>query len=161
MKKPITPKGYATLKDELQRLRAQRPEAAKAIEIARGHGDLSENADYDAAKNRSGLLEAKIRDLESKLALSEPIDASRITVTGKVMFGTVVRIADVDSGEEKTLSIVGEYESDIESGMLSLAAPLGRALIGKAEGDVVRVNAPGGTKEYEILSIEPLMQEDQ
>ncbi len=154
MKSPITPRGFALLKDELQKLRNQRPEIAKAIEIARSHGDLSENADYDAAKNRSGLVEAKIRDLESKIAMCEVVDPATLNVTGKVMFGTVVCVADIDSGEERTFSIVGEYESNVDAAQISLSSPIGRALIGKAAGDTVRVHAPGGMREYEILSVE-------
>lgn len=159
MKTPITPKGHAALKEELQRMRAQRPEVARAIEVARGHGDLSENADYDAAKNKSGLLEAKIRDLESKLAMCEVIDPATITVGERVVFGTQVCISDVDSGDERTLTIVGEYESNIDNGHISLSSPLGRSLIGKHIGDIVKVQAPGGTKEYEILSVDPMQQE--
>ena len=159
MKSPITPKGYSALKEDLQRLKAQRPEVARSIEIARGHGDLSENADYDAAKNKSGLLEAKIRDLEARLAMSEVIDPAAIKVSDRVVFGTVVTVSDVDSGDERTLNIVGEYESNVDAGQISLSSPLGRALIGRRTGDVVRVHTPGGVREYEILSVMSMTQE--
>ena len=140
-------------------MRQQRPEVARAIEVARGHGDLSENADYDAAKNKSGLLEAKIRDLEAKLAMCEVIDPASIEITDRIVFGTFVCISDLDSGDERRLTIVGEYESDINNGHISLSSPLGRSLIGKHVGDVVKVQAPGGTREYEVLSVEPMQQE--
>lgn len=153
MKRPITPQGYAALRDELQKLKAQRPEVAKAIEIARGHGDLSENADYDAAKNKSGMIEAKIRDLESKIGLCEVIDPATLPPSEKVIFGTTVSISDIDSGEERCITIVGEDESDPSNGHISLASPLGRSLIGKREGDTVKVQVPGGTREYEITRI--------
>ena len=153
MKRPITPRGYAALRSELQRLRSLRPELAKAIEIARGHGDLSENGDYDAAKERSGMTEAKIRDLETKLSMADIIDPARYKELTRVVFGVSVKIEDIDSGDSKTLSIVGADESDVDRGWISCESPLGRALIGKEEGDVARVNLPGGRKEYEVREI--------
>lgn len=130
-----------------------RPELAKAIEIARGHGDLSENGDYDAAKEKSGMTEAKIRDLEAKLALAEIIDPARHTNLQRVVFGVSVKIEDVDSGETRVLSIIGADESDADRGWISCESPLGKALIGKEPGDTARVVLPGGSKEYEITEI--------
>lgn len=141
------------MRKELMRLKALRPEIAHQIEVARGHGDLSENGDYDAAKERSGMIEAKIRDFEAKLAAAEVIDPRKIADTRRVVFGLTVVIEEVDSGESRRISIVGEDESDIEQGLISVAAPLGRALIGKEVGDIARVNAPGGARDYEVMEI--------
>ena len=151
MKRPITPRGYKNLQDELLRLRALRPELALAIEIARGHGDLSENGDYDAAKERSGMTEAKIRDLEAKLSWADIIDPRKMPEPSKVVFGVVVKLIDVDSGEEKTYEILGPDESDIEKGWISIESPLGRALVGKEPGDTVKAGA--NAREYEISEI--------
>jgi transcription elongation factor GreA len=153
MKRPMTPRGYNTLRAELMKLKAMRPEIARMIEVARGHGDLSENGDYDAAKEKSGMTEAKIRDIEARLAVAEVIDPAKFGTLGRVVFGSSVKIEDVDSGEQKVLSIYGAEESDIERGWISFEAPLGKALIGKEEGDVVKVPLPGGAREYEILEI--------
>jgi transcription elongation factor GreA len=153
MKRPMTPRGYNTLRSELMKLKAMRPEIARMIEVARGHGDLSENGDYDAAKEKSGMTEAKIRDIEARLAVAEIIDPSKFGGLNRVVFGSSVKIEDVDSGEKKVLSIYGAEESDIEKGWISFEAPLGKALIGKEEGDVVKVPLPGGAREYEVLEI--------
>ncbi len=153
MKRPMTPRGYNTLRAELMKLKAMRPEIARMIEVARGHGDLSENGDYDAAKEKSGMTEAKIRDIEARLAVAEVIDPSKFGNLSRVVFGSSVKIEDVDSGEKRVLSIFGAEESDIEKGWISFEAPLGKALIGKEEGDVVKVPLPGGAREYEILEI--------
>ena len=153
MKRPMTPRGYNTLRSELMKLKAMRPEIARMIEVARGHGDLSENGDYDAAKAKSGMTEAKIRDIEARLALAEIIDPGKFGGVNRVVFGSSVKIEDVDSGEKKVLSIYGAEESDIEKGWISFEAPLGKALIGKEEGDVVKVPLPGGAREYEVLEI--------
>ncbi len=153
MRRPMTPRGYAAMRKELMRLKGLRPEIANQIEVARGHGDLSENGDYDAAKERSGMVEAKIRDLEGKLAVADIIDPRRISDTTRVVFGLTVVIEDVESGDSRRLSIVGEDESDVDQGLVSVAAPLGRALIGKEVGDIARVNAPGGAKEFEVIEI--------
>jgi transcription elongation factor GreA len=135
------------------KLKAMRPEIARLIEVARGHGDLSENGDYDAAKEKSGMTEAKIRDIEARLAVAEVIDPRKLGTPTRVVFGSSVKIEDVNSGEKKVLSIYGAEESDIEKGWISFEAPLGRALIGKEEGDVAKVALPGGAREYEILEI--------
>jgi transcription elongation factor GreA len=153
MKRPITPRGYNALRKELQRLKSMRPELAMAIEIARGHGDLSENGDYDAAKEKSGMVEAKIRDFEAKLSMADIIDPRKLSSTNKVVFGVTVTVCDVDSGDEKTFSIVGADESDIEKGWISCESPLGRSLIGKELGDIAKASVPGGQREYEILNI--------
>jgi len=153
MKKPMTPKNYAALREELKKLKQSRPELARAIEVARGHGDLSENADYDAAKNKSGMVEAKIRDVESRLAMAEIVDPRKLTDLNRVVFGVSVKIEDVDTGEEKQLTIVGGEESDVAKGWISYESPLGKGLIGKELGDVAKVTLPGGVKEYEIREI--------
>ncbi len=153
MKRTMTPRGHALLWEELKDLKAQRPEIAKAIEIARGHGDLSENGDYDAAKNRSGMVEAKIRECEGLLSQAEVIDPRNIIDPQKVTFGVTVKIEDVDSGEGKTLSIYGTEESDIAKGWISYESPLAKALIGKEVGETFQAKLPGGTREYEILEI--------
>jgi transcription elongation factor GreA len=138
---------------ELQKLKAMRPELARAIEVARGHGDLSENGDYDAAKEKSGMTEAKIRDLEAKLSMAEIIDPRKLAEPQKVVFGVSVKIEDVNSGESRGLTIVGADESDVDQGWISIESPLGRGLIGKELGDVARVQLPAGIREYEILEI--------
>lgn len=153
MKRPMTPNGYNALRRELKRLKAQRPALALAIEIARGHGDLSENGDYDAAKEKSGMVEAKIRDLETKLSNAEIIDPRKISDHSKVVFGLSVRIEDINSGDLRTLTLVGSDESDVEKGLISFESPLARGLIGKSLGDVAKVVLPGGTKEFEIQEI--------
>ncbi len=153
MKRPMTPRGYATLRAELMRLKALRPEIARMIEVARGHGDLSENGDYDAAKEKSGMTEAKIRDIEARLATAEVIDPLKLGKPVRVVFGSSVKIEDVESGEQKVLSIYGAEESDVAKGWISYETPLGKSLIGKEEGDVARVALPGGAREYEVLEI--------
>ena len=153
MKRPMTPRGYNALRREHQKLKAMRPELARAIEVARAHGDLSENADYDAAKAKSGMTEARIRDVEARLATAEIIDPGRISVFERVLFGLSVKIEDLDSGEVKVLSIVGGEESDIARGWISYESPLGKALIGKEVGDTVRVSLPAGSRDYELLEI--------
>lgn len=149
----MTPRGYATLRAELMRLKALRPEIARMIEVARGHGDLSENGDYDAAKEKSGMTEAKIRDIEARLATAEVIDPLKLGKPGRVVFGSSVKIEDVESGEQRVLSIYGAEESDVAKGWISYETPLGKSLIGKEEGDVARVALPGGAREYEVLEI--------
>ena len=153
MKRPMTPRGYAAQRSELRRLKGLRPEISRAIEAARGHGDLSENADYDAAKEKSGLVEAKIRDLEVRLANAEIIDPGSISDPRRVTFGVTVKIEDLESGEQRSLTIVGSEESDADKGWISYESPMAKGLIGKETGDVARVSLPGGTKEYEVLEI--------
>ncbi len=153
MRRPMTPNGYNLLRRELRRLKSTRPELSRAIEVARAHGDISENADYDAAKEKSGMVEAKIRDIEAKLATAQVIDPTTIASHAKVVFGLSTVVEDVDNGEERMLTIVGSDESDLERGFISFESPLGKALIGKALGDVAKVELPGGVREYEVLEI--------
>jgi transcription elongation factor GreA len=156
----MTPRGYAALRNELMKLKAMRPELARAIEIARGHGDLSENGDYDAAKEKSGMVEAKIRDSEARLSNAEVVDPRKLGTPTRVMFGVSVKLEDVDSGEQRVISLVGAEESDVEKGWISFEAPLGKGLIGKELGDVARVVLPGGAREFEILEIFVDYQDD-
>jgi transcription elongation factor GreA len=149
----MTPAGHKWMKDRLKHLKdIERPRVSKAIEIARGHGDLSENADYDAAKEEQGMIEARVREYEAKLALSQVIDPMSLSGE-KVMFGATVAIEDADSGEEKTYTIVGEHEADIKKQKISIGAPVARALIGKSVGDEVTVKTPKGVREFEIVSV--------
>ena len=153
MKTPMTVKSHQYLQTELHRLKTvERVKASKAIEIARAHGDLSENAEYDAAKEAQGMIEAKIRDYESKLATAQVIDITKLSGT-KVVFGATVELSDADTGAEKIVVIVGDDETDAEKGLVSYQSPLARALIGKEEGDLAKVRLPVGEKEYEILSV--------
>jgi len=151
---PMTPAGYATMKAHLLRLKnVDRPANSKAIEIARGHGDLSENADYSAAKEEQGLIEAKIRELEAKIAMAEVIDPTKLSGS-RVKFGATVTIEDSESGETQRYVIVGEHEADIKKGRISIGAPVARALIGKELGDTVTVTTPKGKREYEVTEVE-------
>ena len=125
---------------------------SREIEIARGHGDLRENADYDAAKNKQGMIEANIRDMEDKLARAEVIDVASLSGE-RVLFGATVLISDVKTEVEQTVQIVGEVEADTKAGRISVTSPLARALVGKNVGDTVKVQTPGGTKEYEIVNV--------
>jgi transcription elongation factor GreA len=157
MKSPLTPYGYAVLRKELLKLKSLRPSLALAIEVARAHGDLSENADYDAAKERSGMIEAKIRDIETTLANCEVIDPiTRGAIGSRVVFGVAVKIEELESGEERDLTLVGAQESDTDKGYISVLSPIGKALIGRDVGDIVKVNAPSGAKEYEVREVSPV-----
>ncbi len=150
----MTPAGHARMKKELKILKDHdRPANARAIEVARGHGDLSENADYDAAKEEQGMIVARIRELSTKTALAEVIDPESLS-GDTVKFGATVVIEDVDSGEVKRYTIVGEDEGDIKEGRISVAAPVARALIGKAVGDTCVVKSPKGNREVEITEVE-------
>lgn len=151
---PITSDGYERLKIELQRLqREERPAVIKAIEEARGHGDLSENAEYEAAKDKQSLIEGRIQDLCQKLAESEVIDISGDS-NDKAVFGSKVVMEDLASGEVLSYTLVGPYEADVQLGTISVTSPIGKALIGKAEGDEVRVQTPRGLKTFEVLEIQ-------
>jgi len=150
---PITKEGYQKIKAELERLKnVERRAVVEAIKEARGHGDLSENAEYDAAKERQGMIEAKIAELESKMGKFETIETDNLT-TDKVVFGVYVEIENIENNEIKKYRIVGPDESDISRGYISVFSPISRALIGKKVGDEVVVNAPGGEIEYEIINI--------
>lgn len=150
---PMTVAGHRAMQEELHRLKSEdRMKIVRAIEEARAHGDLSENAEYDAAKNAQGLLEARIRDLESKLSTAQVVDIASLS-GDKVVFGATVRVADIDSSEERELTIVGEDEADADHGRISYSSPLARALIGKKVDDIAKVRLPAGEKEYEILEV--------
>ncbi len=149
---PLTRAGFTLLDDELKQLKSvERPAVIRAIAEAREHGDLSENAEYHAAREKQSFIEGRVKELESVLSRAEVIDPSKFT--GGVKFGATVVVADEESGEEKTFQIVGEVEADLERGLLNIRSPLARALIGKEEGDSVEVKTPGGQKSYEILSV--------
>jgi transcription elongation factor GreA len=153
-KVPLTVRGVEKLREELQRLKSvERPAIVKAIAEARAHGDISENAEFHAAKEQQGFIEGRIAALEHKLATAQVIDVTKLNAGGKVVFGATVKIAD-ESGNESQYQIVGEDEADSKSGMISVNSPIARALIGRKEGDVVEVTAPGGTRELEILGVE-------
>ncbi len=151
---PITPAGHNALKTEVRRLiEIERPNIVKAIEIARAHGDLSENAEYDYAKDRQGMIEATIRDLEAKLCLAEVIDPS--TMEGDVVrFGATVKLEDVDTDEELEYQIVGGFEADVSQGKISIEAPIGRALIGKEVDDEIVIKVPKGARTVLITDVE-------
>ena len=150
---PMTPRGQQILKDELKRLReVERPKNVRDIEEARAHGDLKENAEYHAAKERQGFIEGRSREIEAILAQAEIIDPTKLSGT-KVVFGATVRLTDTDSGEEVTYSIVGDQESDIKLGRIAISAPLARAMIGREEGDSVTIRTGKGTREYQISTV--------
>ncbi len=152
----MTRRGYETLQEERRRLKSEdRPRAVEAIKVARAHGDLSENAEYDAAKDRQGHVEARIAQVEDKLARAEVVDTSEVGVD-RVRFGTKVVLEDLDSGSEVVYTLVGEEEADVENGYLSVTSPVGRALIGKQPDDEVVVNVPSGRRAYEVREIKPM-----
>ena len=151
---PVTVRGAELMKSELSRLRSEdRPSVIEAIAEARSHGDLSENAEYDAAKEKQSFIEGRISELEAKLSNLQVIDPAKLNAEGRVVFGATVRFEDLESGDSKVYQIVGEDEADIKGGKVSIVSPIARALIGKSEGDVAEVMAPGGVKEYEILDV--------
>ena len=150
---PVTEKGFRDITAKLLELKTKdRPGITKAISNARDLGDLSENAEYKAARERQSFIEGKIQELEDKIARSEVIDISKLSGT-TIKFGATVKLVDIDSDKESTYQLVGEYESDIENNKISITSPLAKSLIGKSEGDVVEVHTPTGIKEYEILGI--------
>ncbi len=153
-KVPLTTRGAEMLQEELKALKRERPEISAAIAAAREHGDIKENAEYHAAKEQQGLAEARIRDIEGKLANAQIIDIEKVNAGGTVVFGATVHLANVDSDEEMRYQLVGEDEADIKSGLLSISSPIARALVGKQEGDVVDVITPSGTLSYEITEVE-------
>jgi transcription elongation factor GreA len=151
---PITLKGAEVLRAELKRLKTEaRPAVIKQIAEARGHGDLSENAEYHAAREQQGFIEGRIGEIERKLGNAEVIDPSTISSNGKVVFGATVELEDQEGGARVVYQIVGEDEADIRAGRISVTSPIARALIGKSEGDVVDVTAPGGVHSYEIVAV--------
>lgn len=151
---PLTVTGAEKLRAELHRLKTvDRPNVIAAIAEARSHGDLSENAEYDAAKERQGFIEGRIQEVEGKLSNAQIIDPQLLDADGRCVFGATVDVEDQDSGDQFTYQIVGEDEADIKSGKLSVSSPMARALIGKYAGDIAQVQAPGGMREYEILDV--------
>jgi len=151
---PITLRGAEALRVELRKLKSEdRPAVIKAIAEARAHGDLSENAEYHAAREQQGFIEGRIQELEGKLSNAEIIDVTQLANNGKVIFGATVELADEDSGAAVTYQIVGEDEADIKAGRISVGSPIARALVGKAEGDTVEVATPGGRRNYEIIAV--------
>jgi transcription elongation factor GreA len=152
-KNPITPEGAVRLREELNHLRSvERPAIIQAIATAREHGDLSENAEYHAARERQSFIEGRIKDIENKLALAEIIDPAKLA-GGRVAFGASVKVSNADTGEESTYRILGADEADLASGSISITSPLARGLLGKEVGDEVKVRMPGGDRIYEILDI--------
>ena len=151
---PITKRGAESLKAELHKLKTvDRPWVIKSISEARAQGDLSENAEYDAAKDRQGFIEGRIQEIEGKLSAAQIIDPSELDAGGRVVFGSTIELQDEDSGTKVTYQIVGEDEADIKFGRVNIGSPIARALIGKDEGDSVDVVAPGGIKRYEIIAV--------
>lgn len=151
---PMTLHGAELLRAELHRLKTvERPAVIAAIAEARSHGDLSENAEYDAAKERQGFVEGRIKEIEGKLGHAQIIDPASLDVDGRVVFGATVELEDLESGQKVSYQIVGDDEADIKAGKISFSSPVARALIGKFSGDVVDVRTPGGTREYEILDV--------
>lgn len=149
---PLTRAGYDKLNAELKQLKTDdRPAIIRAIAEAREHGDLSENAEYHSAKEKQSFIEGRIKELEGVISLADVIDVAKLS--GGIKFGATVKLADEDTDEEKTYQIVGEYEADIEAGLLNIKSPIARALIGKEEGDSVDVRTPGGLRSYEVLSV--------
>lgn len=151
---PLTVTGAEKLREELHRLKTvDRPSVVAAIAEARSHGDLSENAEYDAAKERQGFIEGRIAEVEGKLSNAQVIDPSLLDADGRCVFGATVEMEDQDTGDAVTYQIVGEDEADIKSGKISVNSPVARALIGKYAGDIAQVQAPGGIREYEIIDV--------
>ena len=151
---PMTPSGFASMKAHLKRLKdVERPRNSRAIEVARGHGDLKENAEYHAAKEEQGLIEAKVRELEAKSLMAEVIDPTKLSGS-RVSFGATVTIEDSESGEKQTYVIVGEHEAEIRKGRLSVGAPVARSLIGKEVGDTAVLTTPKGKREVEVVKVE-------
>lgn len=150
----LTHKGAEKLRVELKRLKSEdRPNVIAAIAEARSHGDLSENAEYDAAKEQQGFIEGRIAELESQLSIAEVIDPSKLGVEGKVIFGSTVRLYDVEADSEVSYQLVGDLEADIEQGQISISSPIGKAMIGKEEGDEIEVAAPSGSRFYEVVAV--------
>ncbi|MGJ8671062.1 MAG: transcription elongation factor GreA [Oceanococcus sp.] len=154
IKTPLTEHGAQMLQEEVKRLKSEdRPRVIAAIASAREHGDLKENAEYHAAREEQGFIEGRIGDIEGKLSTSQIIDVTKLPNTGKVVFGTTVDLADIDSGDELTYRIVGEDEANVKAGLLAYSTPIARALLGKQEGDEVEVKVPSGTRRFEVLEV--------
>ena len=154
MRAPITLQGSQRLRAELEELKSvKRPAVINAIAEARAHGDLKENAEYHAAREQQGFIEGRIKQLEGELSHAQVIDVSSLNAGSRVVFGATVELADVDTDEQKKYQIVGDLEADIKMGLIAISSPVARALIGKNEGDSVTIEAPGGTREYEIVAV--------
>ncbi len=152
---PLTKRGADQLRDELQRLKSvERPAIINAIAEARAQGDLSENAEYDAAKEKQGFIEGRIAEIESKLSAAQIIDPATLDTDGRVVFSSTVELEDLETGAKVKYQIVGDDEADLDHGLISVSSPIARALIGKSEGDVAAVQAPSGVREYEIISVQ-------
>ena len=157
MRSPITAKGALRLRAELAELKSvKRPKVIAEIAEARAHGDLKENAEYHAARDQQSFIEGRIKHLEGELSHAQVIDVATLAVGDKVVFGATVELADADSGEERSYQIVGDLEADIKQGLIAISSPVARAMIGKHEGDVITIEAPGGIREYEIVSVKYL-----
>ncbi|NEV64163.1 transcription elongation factor GreA [Thiorhodococcus minor] len=154
-KVPLTARGAEKLREELDKLKkVERPRVIEAIAEARAHGDLKENAEYHAAREQQGFIEGRIKDIEGKLSNAQIIDVTKLDANGRVVFGATVRVLELEKDEELCYQIVGEDEADLKQGMISVGSPIARSLIGKAEGDVAAVQAPGGLRELEILEVQ-------
>jgi transcription elongation factor GreA len=153
-KVPMTVRGHELLRDELKQLKSvERPQVIQSISEARAHGDLKENAEYHAAKEQQGFIEGRIKECEGKLSNLQVIDVTQVNANGKIVFGSTVKLLDVSIDTEIIYKIVGEDEADIKQGLISFTSPISRALIGKNEGDEIVFSAPGGEKEYEVISV--------
>jgi transcription elongation factor GreA len=154
MRSPLTQRGAQRLREELEHLKSvKRPEVINAIAEARAHGDRKENAEYHAAREQQGFIEGRIKELEGTLSNAQVIDIATLNVGSRIVFGATVELVDADNGDEVTYQIVGDLESDIKHGLISISAPIARALIGKHEGDTVTIAAPGGERSYEIVAV--------
>jgi transcription elongation factor GreA len=154
MQAPITSKGAQRLRAELEELKSvQRPAVIHAIAEAREHGDLKENAEYHAAREQQGFIEGRIKQLEGELSNSQIIDIAALNAGSRIVFGATVDLVDTDSDEERTYQIVGDLEADIKLGLIAISSPVARALIGRHEGDSITIDAPGGTREYDIVAV--------
>lgn len=154
MRAPLTVQGAQKLRAELEELKSvKRPAVINAIAEARAHGDLKENAEYHAAREQQGFIEGRIKQLEGELSHAEVIDPSTLNVGSRVVFGATVELEDLESGEETRYQIVGDLEADIKQGLIAISSPVARALIGKHEGDSISIDTPGGTREYDIISV--------
>jgi transcription elongation factor GreA len=154
MRAPLTQRGAQRLRAELEQLKSvKRPEVIAAIAEARAHGDLKENAEYHAARDQQSFIEGRIKELESTLSNAQVVDVGKLNAGSRVVFGATVELADTTTGDEVTYQIVGDLESDIKQGLISISAPIARALIGKHEGDIVTIAAPAGARSYEIVGV--------
>ncbi|KLJ02798.1 transcription elongation factor GreA [Luteimonas sp. FCS-9] len=157
MRAPMTTRGAQRLREELEELKSvKRPAVIDAIAEARAHGDLKENAEYHAAREQQSFIEGRIKQLEGELSHADVIDVAKLNAGDKVVFGATVVIADAETDEEKRYQIVGDLEADIKQGLIAISSPVARALIGKHEGDSISIDAPGGTRDYDIVSVEYL-----